>query len=262
MLANNIIPIVIPYLPASAQGRELEYAVAGWERHFKNSHYIFIVGEGLQAIPAWIRNHPNVTLVESPRVPDIPGQYRQHLDYVSCLKKVRALVPESIGFIMVADDCYAVNDFDLGDVTFLKMLEPSLDGFSEKSGNGWRRDKAKTREALLKGGFPTRNFTTHLPQWYQWNLLEYLWTRYQMDRNSYVMEDLYYNTVYKDRLPFQLDKWRDNLKLGVYTKDPDPAELGKAFFHKIWITNSPAGWVPELYNRLENYYNLPWYRNE
>lgn len=65
-------------------------------------------------------------------------------------------------------------------------------------------------------------------------------------------EDLYYNTVYKDRLPFQLDRWRDNLKLGIYTKDPDPAELGRAFFHKIWITNSPEGWVPELYNRLEN----------
>ena len=255
MLANDIIPIVIPYLPASAQGRELEYAVAGWEHHFKDSHHIFIVGEGLQAVPAWIGNHPNVTLVESPRVPDVPGQYRQHLDYVSCLKKVRELVPESIGFVMVADDCYAVNDFDLNDVAFLKMLEPSLGGFSEKSGNGWRRDKAKTREALLKDGFPIRNFTTHLPQWYQWNLLERLWTRYQMDRNSYVMEDLYYNTVFKSRLAFQLDKWRDNLKLGVYTHDPDPTELGRAFFHKIWITNSKEGWCPELRNRLENYFN-------
>ena len=260
MLPTSPVLVVIPYLPAKAQGREIEYAVAGWLRHFKHPHKIFIVGEGLQGIPSWIK--ARVTLVESPRVPDIPGQYRPHRDYVSCLGKVHELVPDSAGFIMVADDCYAVNDFDLADVQFLKMLEPSLGGFSEISPNAWRRDKVKTRNALQKAGLPTRNFTTHLPQWYEWKPLEALWKRYRMDSESYVMEDLYYNTVFKDRLPFQLDRWRDNLKLGVYTKDPDPAELGRAFFHKIWITNSPEGWVPELYNRLENYYDLPSFRNE
>lgn len=260
MLTTHPVLVIIPYLASAAQGKELEYAVAGWLRHFKHPLRIVIVGEGLQGLPSWIK--ASVTLVESPRVSDIPGQYRPHLDYVSCLKKVHELVPESVGFIMVADDCYAVNDFDLADVQFLKMLEPSLGGFSEVSPNAWRRDKVKTRNALQKAGLPTRNFTTHLPQWFDWKPLEALWKRYRMDSESYVMEDLYYNTVYKDRLPFQLDRWRDNLKLGVYTKDPDPAELGRAFFHKIWITNSPVGWVPELYNRLENYYDLPSFRNE
>lgn len=262
MLHTLPVLVVIPYLPAKAQGREIEYAVAGWRKHFKYPHRIVIVGEGLQVLPSWLKDCPGLDLVESPRVPDIPGQYRQHLDYVSCLKKVHEIAPESVGFIMVADDCYAVNDFDLADVQFLKMLEPTLAGFSEVSTNAWKRDKVKTRNVLFKAGLPTRNFTTHLPQWYEWGPLETLWERYHMDSNSLVMEDLYYNTVYKDRLPFQLDRWRDNLKLGVYTKDPDPSELGRAFFHKIWITNSPEGWVPELYNRLENYYDLPSYRNE
>jgi hypothetical protein len=62
--------------------------------------------------------------------------------------------------------------------------------------------------------------------------------------------------VYRNRIPFQLDPWRDNLKLGVYTRDPDPGALGRAFFHKIWITNSPEGWVPELYRRLDDYYDI------
>lgn len=254
--------VIIPYLASAAQGKELEYAVAGWLRHFKCPQHIVIVGEGLHKVPAWIRAQSNLELLESPRVPEIRGQYRQHLDYVSCLQKVHDRYPGTEGFIMVGDDCYAVNDFDLADVQFLKMLEPSLGGFSEISPNAWRRDKVKTRNALEKAGLPTRNFTTHLPQWFDWKPLEALWKRYRMDSESYVMEDLYYNTVYKDRIPFQLDRWRDNLKLGVYTKDPDPSELGRAFFHKIWITNSPEGWVPELYNRLENYYDLPSFRNE
>lgn len=255
MLPVTSILVVIPYLPSAAQGREIEYAVAGWRRHFKHPHLIVIVGEGLRALPAWIRNCPGVVLIESPRVAGIPGQYRQHLDYVSCLRKVHEAFPEGTGFIMVADDCYAVNDFDLADVQFLKMQEPTFQ-FDPNSTNGWEQDKLKTRDVLFKAGLPTRNFTTHLPQYYEWGPLEALWEKYRMDRNSYVMEDLYYNTVYKDRLPFQLDKWRDNLKLGVYTKDPDPFELGRAFFQKIWITNSPDGWVPELYNRLENYYRI------
>lgn len=253
--------IVIPYLASAAQGKELEYAVAGWLRHFKHPHRIVIVGEGLDAVPAWIRAQPNVELLESPRVPEVRGQYRQHLDYVSCLRKVRDRYPADEGFIFVGDDCYAVNDFGLAEVQFLKMLEPSLGGFAETSPNAWVRDKVKTRNALDRAGLPRRNFTTHLPQWYEWKLLETLWKRYEMDKESFVMEDLYYNSFFQDRIPFQLDKWRDNLKLGVYTKDPDPAELGRAFFHKIWITNSPVGWVPELYNRLENYYCLP-YRDE
>lgn len=255
MEQSNPVTIVIPYLPAGAQGREIEYAVAGWLRHFKHPHRIVIVGEGLLVLPRWIQEHHHVFLAESPRVPAILDQYRQHLDYVSCFRKVRAMFPESTGFIFVADDCYAVNDFDLADVQFFKMQEPTLN-FDIHSTNAWRRDKAKTRFALQAEGYPTRNFTTHLPQWFEWDAIESLWERFHMDRESYVIEDLYFNIYYQDRIPFQLDRWRDNLKLGVYTKDPDPAELARALYHKIWITNSPEGWVPALENLLKLHFEL------
>lgn len=44
------------------------------------------------------------------------------------------MFPETDGFIMVADDCYAVNDFDISDVKLLKMLEPDF-FFKEDSPN-------------------------------------------------------------------------------------------------------------------------------
>lgn len=77
---------------------------------------------------------PGVISIESKRIDDISGQYRQHLDYVSCFKKVHQMFPNSSGFIMVADDCYAVNDFDISDVKFLKMLEANFI-FDEKTTN-------------------------------------------------------------------------------------------------------------------------------
>lgn len=247
--------VVIPYLASAAQGRELEYAISGWTRHFKCPHKIVIVGEGLHAVPEWIRSHEDVSLVESPRVKAIPGQYRQHLDYVSCLRKVRERFPQGEGFIMVADDCYAVNDFDLADVMFFKMLEPEF-VCDPETPNQWRQDKLKTKRALQEDGAPVRNFTTHLPQWYEWNNWEAIVTKYGMDKESYVIEDLYYNTYYAGRIPFRLDKERDNLKYGVYTPHPPVEELRMAFTNKIWITNSPDGWQPALEHLLMDHFGL------
>ena len=159
--------VVIPYLASAAQGRELEYAIAGWRRHFKEDFLIVLTGENLPHIEG-----DDIVLVESKRVPNVDGQYRQHLDYVSCFKKVRQRFPDSQGFIFVADDCYAINDFDLVDVLVPKFLERNLGGFHIDSPNGWRVDKAKTRCALVDGGYPQMNYTTHLPIWFDWDKIE------------------------------------------------------------------------------------------
>ena len=136
-------------LPLAAQGREIEFAVKGWHRHFKEEHRIVIVGGGLPDFRGY-----GVTTVESPRVPERPGQYHQHLDYVPCFRAVRRAFPDSEGFIFVADDCYAVNDFDIHDVRFLKMLAPDFN-FDQNSPNGWRRDKMKTKALLIRTVYPT-----------------------------------------------------------------------------------------------------------
>lgn len=238
--------VVIPYLASAAQGKELDYAINGWRKHFKEKHKIVLVGEGLP-------KRDDVICIESKRVEESPGQYRQHLDYVSCFKKVHEMFPETTGFIMVADDCYAVNDFDISEVKLLKMLEPDF-SFKEDSTNAWRRDKMKTKKLLLSKHYPTHNFTTHLPQWYDWDKVEKLWDEYDMLHNSYVIEDLYYNIYFKDRIPFQLNKETDNLKCGIYDKDFPVDKLKQAFKSKIWITNSPVGWILELPKLLEEHY--------
>ncbi len=241
--------VVIPYLPSAAQGHEIEYAIAGWRKHFKEDYLIVVVGENLPPLDA-----EDVYCLESKRVDGIDGQYRQHLDYVKCFRRVRDAFPDSDGFIFVADDCYAVNDFDIADVKFLKMLEPDFE-FNPESTNAWRRDKMKTKKTLVDAGLPTRNFTTHLPYWFDWDKIEVLWEKYDMEHSSQVIEDLYYNTYCKDRIPFQLNVDTDNLKFGMYDTSPESIDrLRKAMHRKIWITNSPNGWCSDLEVLLQLHY--------
>ena len=240
--------IAITYLPAAAQGNEIEYAIAGWRKHFKEDYQIVIVGENLPEFKGG-----DIICIESPRVPEIPGQYRQHLDYVNCLKKVHAMFPESEGFIHVADDCYAVNDFTINDVAALKFHNSLLD-FDPASPNAWRRDAMKTAALLKSLGLPQRDFTTHIPIWFDWKKIEYLWERFDMQHESYVIEDLYFNFYYPFAGAVQLDEDSDRIKCGVYTTRPNPERLLSAFRNKIWITNSPDGWQPALYDLLQMHF--------
>ena len=242
--------VVIPYCSKGAQGRELEYAVAGWRKHFMEDYLIVLAGE----------DHPitktgdDICCVESERVAEAEGQWRPHLDYVSCLRKVHEAFPDSEGYIMVADDCYAVNDFDFADVRFLKALPEDIFACANPF-NGWEVDKVKTRKTLLDNGYPIHNYTTHLPEWYEWEKVEALWNRFHMDEESRTIEDLYYNIYFKDRIPFFLAEG-DNLKAGIYTDGVDDAFLRDAFSRKIWVTNSPLGWTPLLEQKLKEHYGI------
>ena len=236
---DSEILVVIPWLPSAQQGKELTWAVAGWRRHFKHPHRIVVVGEGVTGkVPA------GCTAVESPRVADVPGMYRQHLDYVSCLRKVRAAFPDSEGYIMVADDCYAVNDFDMTEVCFLKQIADTFAGV-QVAANGWLVDKWRTAQALKAEGWPCRNCTTHLPQFFEWDKWEALVQRYEMDRVSYTIEDLYYNIYYPRRVFFQLCP-EDNLKFGLYEQGITAERIRRVMARKIWLTNSPVGWSADL----------------
>lgn len=246
------ILVVIPYCSQGAQGRELEYAVAGWRKHFKENYLIVIAGE----YHPIVETGDDIVCVESVRVEPKEGMYRQHLDYVSCFRKVHKQFPDSKGFIFVADDVYAVNDFDMVDVMFLKQKASNLDDFNPDSTNKWKVDKARTRELLKREGYPTRNFTTHLPQYFEWDKIEKLWDKYDMDNVSYVIEDLYYNIYYPTRIPLQIHIDHDNVKCGVYRSNPCLEYISNAFRDKIWLQNSPEGWIEELEKALMKHYGM------
>lgn len=251
--------VVLPYIHTEAQGMELEFAVAGWQKHFKENHTIAIIGDyddSVGRVLTWEREGSHIVFCQQSRVPETDwNNYRPHIDFVAKFKTARAMFPESKGFIYTCDDIYAVNDFTFGDVETLKYINGGVD-FDPHSPNPFRRDKMKTKRVLSSMGFPDRNFTTHLPQWLEWDKLEALWQEYDMEHNSLVFEDLYFNLYYPVAGAEMIDEDSDRFKCAVYTTRPNPKRLKDALRTKIWITNNPDGYQPVLEDILKEHYGL------
>jgi len=243
--------VVIPFFAGGAQGREIEYAVAGWRRHFKEKYLIVIVGDYHPVVDTG----DDIVFIECPRVPAVDGEYRAHLDHVNKFKKVLEKFPDIEGFIYTCDDIYAVNNFDIIDVKALKIRERNISaGLYDP--NPWRRNNAKTKALLIKEGLPTHNYVCHLPVYYEKDKLLAIWKKYDCEHVSYVVEQLYFNTYFKDRVPLLLHIDHDNYKCGIHRPNPRTNYVDNAFKEKIWITNSVEGWTPYLDRKLSEYYGL------
>lgn len=248
-ITADTIVVGIPYLDSGAQGNELECAVAGWLRHFKERFRLVIIGDRTPIVDAC----PEIDFLECPRIQDVPGEYLPALDIIRKMQYLHENYPESDGCIWAADDIYAVNDFDFADVRFLKMLPTALT-FASDDPNPWKRMMARTAMALKEQGLPTRNFAVHLPCWYEWDKLEEIIGRYDLRRRSLSVQSLYFNTYFARRVPFTLNRETDNIKYGVYTHYPNVKEIEQAFRTKIWLNNSVTGYDGVLMKLLADHY--------
>lgn len=250
---KDTVWVVIPYISSEAQGREIVYAVAGWNRHFREPHRICIVGD---RPPQEVLDMPGVEWLEKPRQnrEDYPGQYLPHIDHAHKFSAFLEAHPEVDGFIRVADDCYAVNDFDLPFVRQLRLNRESMSGSGERG--GWYADEEKTMKLLKRLRFPTRGWTTHLPLYYERRKLMHIIDTYDLLHNSYVIEALYFNMWYPHRVAQLLNIDFDCVRCGVWRSNPRLNYIDNAFRTKVWITNSIAGWIPALEERLKNYFGI------
>lgn len=235
--------VVIPYYAAGAQGRELELAIKGWRKHCKSPYHIVIVGETAPKVEG-----DDVEFVFSKRVDSIEGCYRPHLDYVNCFRRVRELYPEEEGMVFAADDNYAVKDFDEAWIRKLRYLSDKP--FGVPSADGWPLDVYFTMCKLQDLGLPQRNWTTHLPCWFDFNKLMLMFARFEMDKQSYTLEDLYFN-LYHAGDEAELDA---PYKFMVAHKS-DVLDFDAAVKQRMWICNTVDGWSEELERKLMCYYD-------
>ena len=107
---EEMILVVIPYLAKDAQGSELELAVAGWRKHFKEDFLIVVVGD----YHSIVDTGDDITFINCPRVKwPGKGNYWAHIDHVNKFRTVFNAYPHSEGFIYTCDDIYAVKDFTM-----------------------------------------------------------------------------------------------------------------------------------------------------
>lgn len=240
--------VIIPYLAREAQGRELELAVAGWRRHFLAPHHIVVAGD----MPAF--EDDSISFVPCPRIDPAEGQYLPHLDIINKIDAALHDFPEYDGFIYTCDDIYAVNDFGPEEILFPKVQDAVMPVVAGDESNGWWRDLGRTRSVCEKMGYSLRNWVCHLPVYYDRRKYEEILDRHDCRHTSYVVENLYFNAYFSNRVPLVLSKG-NNLKWPVQNIG-DREGLERAFREKIWIYNSVGGWSAELEEMLLKHYGL------
>lgn len=244
--------VVIPYLNKAAQGRELEFAVAGWRKHFKEDYLIVIVGDWHPVV----ETGNDIVFIKCPRVP-YPGRgnYLAHIDHVNKFRRVHEEFPESTGFIYTCDDIYAVRDFTIDDVKRPKVRCREITGSFHHS-NAWVRDNYRTKKILIRNNLPVMNWVCHLPVWYDWDKLFAIYDRYNCDRLSCVVEQLYFNTYQSDSDYIVIEEEPNDYQFKLWDNAWDLEELKDAIGKKFWIANSVKGWKPEIEQVFSEYYDL------
>ena len=243
--------VVIPYFAKAAQGREIEYAVAGWRRYFKEPYHIVVVGDYNPVVDTG----DDISFIKCPRVAKPPlGNYRPHIDHVHKFREVRKHYPESKGFVYTCDDIYAFKDFTMQDILKPKVKRLNIWGTLEHK-NAWVRDNVRTRHVLRQRGLHIYDWVCHLPVYYEWDKLFAIYDKYHCDTKSYVVEQLYFNTYYPDVVPFVLDQKTDDIQFRLWNGS-SIEDFKKAMKTKIWIANSVKGWQPEMETILQEYYGL------
>lgn len=255
--------VVIPYYAAGAQGRELWLAVAGWVKHFKDPFRIIIVGDFDDDVAFSLAMDERVCFMPSPRVEDVPGQYRPHIDHVRKFQDALKAFPGTQGFIYTCDDIYAVKDFTLTEVLVPKISCKEIPPIDYRREKDWFKDLGKTREYCAKMGWPTMNWVCHLPVYYKVYDWAHMVARMNMAGNSFIMENLYFNLDYytnkfmygdSDAEPEFVPETGGPWKYGVQTSSPDFSTVEET--GAVWITNSNSGWSPRLEEILRSHYGL------
>ena len=165
-------------------------------------------------------------------------------------REVQNHFPNSKGFVYTCDDIYPTADITMADILYPKYPErgfmfPPFDW--RKKPVDWYSDKGKTGELCQGEGLIPRNWICHLPVYYEWKRLFDIYSRYDCDHNSYIVENIYFNELYPDN-PHAVNclEFRDEVR----TSEPAIRPVGSV----KWITNANCGWSQKLEDILRKYY--------
>lgn len=237
--------VVLPYSDEGSQGKELELALSGWKK-FCNSRYHFIViGQYPESM---VSKFDWVEFIHTTKIRNINNQYIPHIDIQHKMERIYKLYHALYdGFIWMADDNYAIKPFEICTMLQTYMHSDSFTGSKDLPSNFWKHDKWKTRQVLDQWKLPNINYTTHFPCYFEFEKLKELWDRYDMRNNSYVIEDIYFNTYEHDE-----PKLDSTIRLGVWSKDIFEKDFDAAVQDPNikFVCNSVEGWSPELEEAL------------
>lgn len=245
--------ILITYYSAGAQGNELQLSVFGWRKYFRGDYKLIIVSDIDRCVSG-----EDIIWIKEPRVEPISGQYHPHLDVMNRFMKAIKAVPEMNGFVWAADDNFLIKPIN---GKWLKELryqnnEYIING-EPSSLHHFAKEKLKTREILDREKLPHRNWTTHIPCYFEVDKFIALTDKYDLAHNSYILEDLYYNTYF----PQEKAELASVSKF-MLLKEEDALSMTENIKNKTWICGSVPGFSESMQNILAAFYGIKLINNK
>lgn len=238
--------VVLPYVENQRQGTELNLALTGWRKFCQFNYHFIVIGE---FNPQLREKYPWVQFIYQERKPKKDNQYNPHLDIQHKMNVIYNQYANLYnGFIWMVDDNYAIKPFTLNDITTIHYHASSFTGQESAPTNYWNHDKWKTRQLLDAENLSHVNYTTHYPCYFDFKRLKNIWDKYDMQNNSYVIEDIYFNSYEHDQ-PI-LD---NTLRLGVWSYNIYKNEFEKAVNDPNikFVCNSVEGWSRDFEESLK-----------
>ncbi len=229
--SEKIIDIVYPYVDKFAQWEELKYSLRSLEKNFRGVKFrVWVVGDK----PKWMSNEVNVIPATL-----IPGS-NPPLDITNKMSLV--IENKEIGedFIWMNDDIYFINKVVLEDIKILKH-QGDMSRLKIRENTLYRKNKIKTLKLLKKEKCTTWDYSTHLPFIYNKEKLKALIEKFNLKKEAYLISSLYNNYYNKDMIPLELNHERDNIKVGIYRKDPNIDRLPEFLKRKKMFNHSQTG---------------------
>jgi len=245
-LDKNKVLVVLPYRQSRAQGIEIKLALNLWKKFCKFNYHFVVVGTFSNSLK---HEFPWVEFIVSHQTAPLKNQYYPHLNVQQSMEVVMQKYDNIYkGFIWMVDDNYAIKNFNLEDITTIHYHKLSFEGDKEKPKTFWKYDKWKTRQLLDRENLPHINYTTHYPCYFEFDKLKEIWDKFDMRKESYVLEDIYFN-YFKHKEPI-LD---NTIRLGIWNKDIFDKEFQNVVNDPNikFVCNSVEGWSKELENSLE-----------
>ena len=227
------LSVVIPYCKEYAQGNELLFAIRSWYKFAKFPFRIVVIGDRED----WMDGE-NLTLIECPRVSDIPS-----VDTLHKLNVAYDCKDVTERFIWSNDDIYLVNPVSLPHILIPKVLGK----LNPASYNGhYRAAMERTIELLTETGLPLLNYGTHTPVVFEKSKLSFMLPNDDLQAKTGVLfTSLYFNQVNMGH-PAYLNWRTDPFLLPVVSKSPDEKFVNELLKNKVFMNNARSGYSPWL----------------
>ena len=186
----------------------------------------------------------------------LKDQYTAHLDVQHKMEIIMNKYADKYdGFIRIADDQYAVNPFTLEDIITPHYIDydcAKVKCVEHLTPNYWIFNKQLTIKMLKSKNLPIINYTIHYPYYYEFIKLKEIWDKFDMRKQSYVLEDVYFNyftheqPVLINTVGFRAERRRDYQK-----------EFLEALANPNikFVNNTPNTWCKDLETKLLEIYS-------